>query len=138
MPIAAKPYGPDSTPEEINELRARVTRHATGILLYEEVPVVTEFQIGVCFGHVEELLLENPGAGLIIDIRTSERPSAAIRECLRGWYCRLDGKLSRIAVVTGKNFLINIVAKFIMGGIPQKVTVHTTVSDAVEALRHVG
>lgn len=137
MPIVAKPYGPESTPEEIGELRARVRLHEAGILIYEEIPVVTEFQLGICFGRVEELLREHPGAALIIDIRDSQRPPPAIREALQGWYNRLQDRLTRIAVVTGKNFLINIIAKFIMSGIPQKVTVHTTVAEAAEALRHV-
>lgn len=136
MPIVTKAYGPESTPEEVKELLDLVKVHAKSIILYEEVPVVSEFQIGLCFGKVEQLLDQSPGSSLIIDISRSSRPSAEIREILRGWYCRLEPKLRRVAVVTGKNFLINVIAKFIMSGIPQRVSVHTTVADAVEALRH--
>ena len=137
MPIEAKAYGPDSTPEEVKALRDLVSLHQEGVILLQEPPVVSEFQADVCYGRIEELLRAHPRSALIIDLRQTGRPSAEVREVLRRWFVRLGDRLRSVAVFTGKNFLLNIAAKFVLAGVPQPFSVHKTLEEAEEAVRNV-
>ena len=134
--VEAKEYGPQSTPEEVAALRERVRLHQEGIILFEEVPVMCEFQIDVCYDEIERLLRAHPGSSLIIDLRVAPRPDAHLREYLRGRFQRMRGHIKHVAVFTGKNFLVNVAAKFILTGVMDSLSVHRTLAEAEEAIRH--
>ena len=136
MTIEAKRYGADSTPEEVRAIRDRVRLYQPGIILYEETPLQTEFSLGIIFDRIEELLRENPGASLLVDLTIAERPNAQIRDYLRTRFARLGDQLQRIAVFTGKNFLLNTAAKFVLSGMAKSLSVHSTQAEAEEVLRH--
>jgi len=132
--IEPKEYGPESTQEEIDALRSCVVFHEGFTVLFEEVPVGSEFQVDLCYGRVEELLREHDCHNLIIDLRLAGRPSAAMREKLQNRVRQMHPQLQRIAVFTGKNFLVNIAAKFVLTGIPQHFTVSKTLAEAEKAI----
>jgi hypothetical protein len=130
--IEKRAYGPDSSEAEIAALRALVGVHAGIAAFYEEVPVMSCFQIEVCFGRVEELLHEHDLHGLIVDLRRSGRPGAAVRDKLRTAIAALAPQLERVAVFTGRNLLINVAARFVMAGLPQPLYVCKTLAEAEE------
>jgi hypothetical protein len=132
--IEARAYGPDSSAEEIEALRDRVSFYKGIAGLFHEVPVGSEFHVKVCFGRVDELLRAHDCDKLIIDLSGTSRPTAAVREKLRAWCFAVQDHLPHIYVFTGRNFLVNVAARFVMAGIPQKVTVRKTLSEVEEAI----
>ncbi len=133
--IEAREYGPTSSKAEIEALRHRVVFHKGFTVLFEEVPVGSSFQVDVCFGRVEELLHEHDCHSLIIDLRQAARPKPATREKLRDRVAEMQ-QLKRLVAFTGKNFLVNVAARFVMAGIPQQVSVCKTLAEAEEAIRN--
>ena len=59
--IEARPYGPDSTPEEIEAIRARLTWYEPGILLWRELPVQTIFSVRIKMIRLGEMVKEVNG-----------------------------------------------------------------------------
>jgi hypothetical protein len=133
MKLAERPYGPESTPEEIKAIEACIYVLADGVLMYKEVPIPSIFQLDIFERRMTELG-DRSGYRLIIDLTEAQPPSAAIRERLK----RLFGgqPLRRVAVFTGKNFMLNIAAKFVLGGIIglKNVSIHKTREEAVDAV----
>jgi len=78
-----------------------------------------------------------PTYDLLIDLTEAQPPNAEIRSRLK----RLFGAQSNLrtaAVFTGKNFMLNVAAKFVLGGSVglKNFSVHTTLEQALEELRH--
>jgi hypothetical protein len=133
----ARPYGPDSTPEEIAAMRARVSLLADDVVLYRELPVMTVFSVDVFFGRIEELFREHGCPYLMVDVSAGGRPDAAERKRIQEWIQRLTPPLRHIAVITAKNVLVTIAAKFVQATLPVTLSIHDTVAEAEEALRRV-
>lgn len=111
--LEAKAYGPDSTPGEIEAIRARLYVLRPGVVMYREVPVPSAFQIGV---FAEQLRLLTAGLAefsMIMDLTQARPPGGAVREALRELFAGQPG-LRRVAVFTGGNFIINGVAKLLL------------------------
>ena len=81
--LEARAYGPDSTPEEVEALRAQVTLHSSGdAVLWREIPVMSEFSIDVCSDRLEELCAAHGCRFLLVDSRAGARPDAVVRKRL--------------------------------------------------------
>jgi hypothetical protein len=132
--IATRPYGPSSTPEEIAALKERVYVLSPGVIMYREVPIQTVFQLDRFEEKLNELAAAVEGYALVIDLTEAEVPGAAIRARLK----KLFGgqpKLGRTVVYTGKNFMLNVAAKFVLGGAGlRSFSVHKTREQALDAL----
>ncbi len=99
--------------EERDALRARVTLHAPGLILFREQPVVAIAALEVMFERVEELSAGAPYR-LIIDVSSSKRPGPAESEWILRWYKRnLGTSLEAFGLVTGNNRLINTALTFL-------------------------
>jgi hypothetical protein len=135
VPLEARPYGPDSTPAEIEAIRGRVYLYREQTLMYVEVPVVSAFQMQLFRSRFDEVTAGMNSFDLIIDLRVAKPPGAEAR----GWLRDLFGSqkaLRRVAVFTGRNFMLNVAAKFVLGSFGMRdFTVHTTLSEAVASLR---
>lgn len=128
-----RPYGPESTPEELKAIEDRIYLYETGIVMYKELPVQSMFQLDIFERRMTELGDRN-GYSLLIDLTEAKPPNATIRARLQ----RLYGSqpLRKVGVFTGRNFMLNIAAKFVLGGIGLKAfSVHTTLDQALGAIR---
>ncbi len=134
--IEARPYGPDSTPEEREALLRRVWLYRPDIVYWHELPVMSEWQVELFGRRMEELTESVDDYGVLVDLRHAKPPNAAIRRRLRDVYTRaMKSGLSRAAVFTEANFFINVAAKFVMGGAGLRVfSVHKHREDAEAAL----
>ena len=56
--IETRPYGPDSSPEDITALEERVKIIGNDVLIFHEVPVPSKFQLDICFTRISKLLNE--------------------------------------------------------------------------------
>jgi hypothetical protein len=133
--IEVRPYGPDSTPEEIEAIRARVFLHDERTVGYREMPIQTPFHIDQYDAKIQELTAELDTFDLLIDLTEAKPPSAETRARLRKLFSS-QTKMARAAVFTGRNFMLNVAAKFVLSGMGlQSFSVHTTREQALEALR---
>jgi hypothetical protein len=136
LELEARPYGPDSTPEEIQAIKARITVFRSNILMYYEAPVQSEFQLGLFGERMHELSEGMEYYDLLIDLTAAKPPSALVREQLRKLFGS-QPKLRRAAVYTGRNFMLNVAARFVLGSIGLKdYSIYKTQADAVAALEH--
>jgi hypothetical protein len=132
--LERREYGPSSTPAEIEAIKERVSLYSGDIILYRELPVQSVFHLDLFEERLTEL-----GAGmrfydLLIDLTEAEFPSGAIRARLKRMFLA-QKKLRNIAVFTGKNFVINTAAKFVLSEPGLKFSVHTQVEQALASLR---
>ncbi|HLM74126.1 MAG TPA: hypothetical protein VK459_15575 [Polyangiaceae bacterium] len=132
--LERRAYGPSSTPAEIAAIKERVSLYSGDIILYRELPVQSVFHLDLFEERLNEL-----GAGmrcydLLIDLTEAEFPSGAIRARLKRMFLG-QKKLRNIAVFTGKNFVINTAAKFVLSEPGLRFSVHTQVEQALASLR---
>jgi hypothetical protein len=140
MPITieARAYGPDSSPEEAQAIRERVYLLEGDIILYREMPVQSQFHLDLFEAKLNELTAQRQGFAILLDLTEAQSPSAETRERLRQIFSALakGNKMRAVAVFTGKNFLLNIAAKFVLHGMGVKLsTVHRTKEEAISVLR---
>jgi hypothetical protein len=131
----ARPYGPDSTPEEIEAIKARIYVYEPGILYWRELPVQSVFHLDIVEQRLNQEAAAWPHYDMLIDLVEATAPSAEVRQRLRRLIIG-QSKLRRHAVFTGKNFLLNIAGKFIFGGSMAvgAVGVYKTLEEAHQAL----
>lgn len=133
--IQRRAYGPESTTAEIQAIKARIYLYRGAIVMYRELPIQSLFHLDLFEQRLNELGSRMSHYNLLIDLNEAEFPSAAIRTRLR----KLFGgqkNLRRIAVFTGKNFIINAAARFVLGDLGDKTySIHSTCQQAVDALR---
>jgi hypothetical protein len=133
--LEARAYGPDSTPEEVAAIGECIYMHAPDIMMYREVPVQSLFQLDIFDQRMTELAKDLASFALIIDLTIAHPPSAEVRQRLK----RLFGSfknMRRVTVFTGRNFMLNVAAKFVLGGLGLKaLSIHKTLEDALEATR---
>ncbi len=132
-----RPYGAESTPEEIQAMRDRICVHGPGILYWRELPVQSLFHLDILEQRLNELSHDLSAYDLIVDLVEASPPGPQIRERLKQIFAA-QHKLRRTAVVTGKNFMLNVAAKFVLGGSVglKNFSIHTTLEQALEELGH--
>ncbi len=114
VPIEARAYGPDSTPEEIEALRARVIYDPAGFVVYDEIPVFTPFSLGVMFEKVAEIEREHglKNYAMFVDLSDTHPPDAAARDRVRE-LLEERSEVARLAVFSGMNMFLNVAVKFV-------------------------
>lgn len=134
--IKEKPYGPDMTNEERDALLERVYMFSDDTVIWHEVPIQTNYQLEM-FGEKMLKLTQNiEKFYLIIDLSAAERPSAENIECIRKIMKKFH-RLKHAAVYTGKNFMLNIAAKFVLSRIGiLSYSIHKTQDDALKSIQH--
>jgi hypothetical protein len=135
--IEAKAYGPDCTPEEIGLLKGLITIFDSHTLLFKEAPIVSEFQIEICFNHMAHLIEKNPDLKyLLIDLSASQRPGPKERQCLKVFWKKIAPDLDHISLFTEKNFLLNTAAKFVLNGLAlRSFSIHKKKEEAIRELK---
>ena len=132
--IERRVYGPDSSPEEIAAIQARLSRYNADTFVWEEMPIQSPFSVEVMLREIQRQTANLPSFNLVVNLTQAEPPPQEVRTAL---YRSLDAltNMKRCACYTGRNFLLNAAAKFVLVAVRVKVTVHKTLEDA---LRDVG
>jgi hypothetical protein len=131
----SRPYGPESTPEEIQAIRDCISWYEPGILCWSEVPVQSDFHLDLVEQRLTEEAAKVAQYDLVIDLVETGSPTAPIRQRLKTIFAG-QTKVRRIVVFTGKNRIINIAAKFILGRFADKILGYfKTREEALAALR---
>ena len=134
--LEARAYGPQSSPEELEAIRRRVSLHGDAVL-YQELPVTTVFTIDLCYDRVEELVDAHGCRALIVDVRDSSRPSAVVRKRITARVEALHGRVRHVAVVMKPNPLMMVATRFVQAAMSIPLSFHNTMAEAEEALRRV-
>lgn len=133
--IEARPYGPNVTEAEREALRERVFMYSADTAYWHEVPVQTTYQIVILGEKLTELTRDLENFYLIIDLTEAGRPSAEIIDSIRKVMQHFSG-LQHAAVFTGKNFMLNIAAKFVLERLGfASYSIHKTKEEAAVAIK---
>lgn len=136
--LEARAYGPDSSPEEVEAIRARVVLHERGdAVLWRELPIISEFSVDVCSDKVEQLCAAHRCRFLIIDSSAGARPSPAVRRRIRERQKQLTGQIERIFVVISPNPLVKAMSRFVQAVSALNLTLHGSLEEVEEELRRV-
>lgn len=134
--IEARPYGPLLTAAERETLRSQVSLLDDSIVSWREAPVTTTHQIDAYAERLAELVRPMEAYLLLVDLTDTNRPSPEVLERLREFFST-QTKMRHAAVFTGKNFLLNVAAQFVLARIGfGSYSVHKTRDDALAALRN--
>ena len=138
MTIEEKPYDENSSEQEIEALKLRVTLEEGNIVLFKEAPIQTAFSVTVLFDQIASIAEPMEEYSLLIDLTEANRPGAKARKVLNERLCNLGSNLKHVAYFTGKNFIINTAIKFVMYGTgSDSYSVHTKKEDALKAIGNV-
>ena len=133
-----RPYGSDSTPAEVQAIKDCVYLYQPGIVMYRELPIQSLFQLDLFHEKLNEVGSQLPSYALLIDLVEAKPPNAEIRTRLKTLFGS-QKNMRTAAVFTGKNFMLNVAAKFVLSGIGLKsFTVHKTLQEALEAVGNGG
>ena len=136
--LEARAYGPESTAEEIEAMRARVVVHGDGqAVLWRELPLMSEFSVDVFSDRVEELCASHGCRFLIIDSRAGARPTPAVRRRIRERSEQLSDRLERVFVVINPNPVLWALSRFIQAVSATNMTLHGSLEEVEEELRRV-
>ena len=136
--LEERAYDETCTPEEREILLNYVRPYRDNIILWKEAPVMSIWQVEQFGGKLNELVASMDKFSLLIDLTNSKPPNSKLREALRNVFAPLSesGKFEKAAAFTEKNFLINVAAKFVLGGSGLKFSVHTKKEDAEKSLEN--
>jgi hypothetical protein len=132
--LEARPYGPEISNAEREVLRAQVAVIDKDIISWREAPVTTTYQVDVFGEKLADLAQVLDDYYLLIDLSETIRPSAAVLERLRQIMSN-QHKLRHAAVFTGKNFILNVAARFVLARIGfASFSIHKTREEALDAI----
>ena len=114
--VEKKAFGPDCTEGEKQALLNRVYMYSDNIIMYHEVPILSKFQIDIMFKRTEDLIDKSKQYHFMIDLTVAGKPSAENRANLAEAMRPIKSNIIHCAMFTGKNAIINLIAKFVMGG----------------------
>ncbi len=132
--LERRAYGPDSTEQEQRAIRNLVTVHSDGVIVYREPPVVTKFTLDLFWERIRELSEGLDRFYLIADLTDTRPPNQEVRRYLRDLYATIHPEY--VAIFTGKNFVLNVAAKFVLGMALGKIphSVHKDIEGALGAI----
>lgn len=111
--IENRPYGPDSSEQEIAAISRRISAVDDDIFIWHELPKQTAFSVQVMGQSLREQTQGLDAFYLIADLRDAGRPDAEVREAIRENMLSIPHKVHFSALVGG-NVMLIMAAKFII------------------------
>ncbi len=131
-----KAYGENSSPEEIQAIQNSVFIHDPQIIYFKQLPVPNPFTTNLLFDKVEQLGEQLGKYGLLIDIQESARPDAITRRAINSRFSKINEAIVHLSICTGKNFLINTAARFVIHNTNlNSISFHKTIDASIEAIK---
>ena len=134
--IETHTFGPDSSPEQVEALRQRVSLYQGDIVVYREIETANAFSFGICYERIEELVAEHGSRLLIVDVRAGGRPDAALRRLIQERVEQLQDRVLKIGVVVSANPLVKVAARFLAAVVPVEFKAYGSIEEAAEAMRN--
>lgn len=126
----------NSTAKDREALRGLVYLLEDDIIYYKEAPLMSEYQIDVVWGRIQEIVDPDKKYYIILDLVGAKPPKAKLRGPLKDWMNKVAPNFLMASVFTEKNKLINLVAKFVLSGSGfPKFLIHKTKEEAMATIR---
>jgi len=113
----AVPYT-ENIPHGVDEaIRARVSLMEDDIIYFNEIPIPSVFSIDIVFDAIHKLALEKTKCAILINLISCIPPGAVARKHINKRFRELGENtesIKHVAYYTGRNFIINTAAKFVM------------------------
>ncbi|MEM7155215.1 MAG: hypothetical protein AAF799_20370 [Myxococcota bacterium] len=134
--IEDREYDRDTTTAEEAELiRGSMQKIEAGIIQWTEIPRHTRYSLGLVSQGLERQTQDMELFTMIIDLRRATMPTAVIRQAIREAIFSRD-RLLHTAVFTGRNSVLNVVARLIMSQtICNRYSVHRHRDEALNVAR---
>ena len=105
------------------------------IIFYREPSTTSKEQLDFNFQTIYELAKPFEDFYLILDLTKAKRPGPEIRQHILEKFALIQPNLSHLAIYTGKNFILNMAATFIMKKTGLKsYSIHKTLAEAEKKL----
>ncbi len=105
------------------------------IIFYKEPPTTSKGQLDYNFQRISKLAKNYQDFYLILDLTNAKRPDPEIRQHILEKFDLIKGKLAHMSIFTGKNFIVNMAATFILKKVQLKsYSIHKTQSEAEAAI----
>jgi len=132
-----RPYGPDFTEEEKEAIKSCIYKHSQDIIYFKEVPKQSVHQLQISFERIKEEAKDLETYFVLIDLTEATPPPSDVRQFLSKNFTELAPNLKYSGVFTGKSFLLNIAAKFVLSAaLGDKFSVHKTKEEALNAIEN--
>jgi hypothetical protein len=135
--IADREYLPSNTSDaEAEAIRSCITLVENRIVGYYETPRQTEYSVRLLAEGIARVTKGLESFVLLIDLTRAHLPSAKVREALRE-HVFSDPRLRYVAVYTGRNAAINVVARLVIRNSLHQVSfsISTTRDQALDLAR---
>jgi len=114
LKLEKKKYNEDASPEIIKLIKSRVTIVEDNIILLKEIPTASPFSVKIIFDEIEKLSSKFNTCGYLIDLNESNIPDSETRQHINERFKNAVSNVQHVSFVTGKNFIINTAARFVM------------------------
>lgn len=113
--IENKVYNEDASIQEIEAIKSRVYQLEEGIIVFDELPIMSEFTVNTTFDKLEELLEGQAQQSILFNLSPVVGiPTMEVRQLLYLRFARVSPKVIVYSFATGKNPILTIALKFFM------------------------
>ncbi len=134
--IEKRAYNSDSSNEEILMLRSRVRLLDPETIHFDEVPVMSNFEIEITCNEIAKHLKDG-ARYLVINLTGVNPPDSPLREQLKTCYSKYVDLIDHVSFYTGKNAILNLIAKYMVRTVGyKKYTFHKTKEQALNAIKN--
>ena len=138
MILGQRAYGAESTSEQCEAIRDRVSVIDERILFLYELPVQSPFSVNLMFDRMELLAREWDRFAYVADLTEAKRPDAETRAALKARVLPLIPRIEYLGVVVGDNRLMRAMARLFAYNMGlTSVAIHATRAEAIEEARRV-
>lgn len=131
-----RPYHEDASEEEIKAIKDLVFVFSDNIIAFKEMKVISPFSANLVFDQMELLGKNFDHYGILIDLTTSQKPDSKSRRVINKRFKKICEDVEHVSFCTGKNFIINAAARFVMYQTNLgSYSIHKTIDGAVNAIK---
>ena len=104
----------DTSVEELQAMRSRITLLDNDIVQYLELPIMSEFSVIVLFDELDKKIAEHNCKAIHFDLSMINIPDIRVRRLIFERFDKLIKHTDIISFTTGKKPLVNVAIKFFL------------------------
>ncbi len=134
--LEIKEYTKDSSQEEIEVLMRRIFLYEKDLIIYREMPMVSDFQLDIYFSKLKGLIDKRKNYYLIIDLTETQSSTLwEIKRKTKQMFTPFLSIVKHVSVNIGKNVTLNITARFIYKNVGfNSCSFHTSFPKALKSI----
>jgi hypothetical protein len=134
--LEIKEYTKDSSQEEIEVLMRRVFLYEKDLIIYREMPLVSDFQLDIYFNKLKGMVDLRKKYYMIIDLTETQSSTLwEIKRKTKQMFTPFLSIVKHLSINTGKNVTLNITARFLYKNVGfNSCSYHTSFSKALKSV----